>query len=468
MRFSQLGIPVVTEFPEFPHVGDSAYLSTGITTSYHYIFDGINWIQQTPAELITYEPSNYTPADDSLNSHLEAIDDALAGGGGGASALDDLTDVILTAPAISNFLKFNGADWVNSFIQWTDISGKPLTFAPAAHTHPASDVVSGTFDDARISESSVVQWDGSFSIAWAQLTGVPGTFAPSAHTHVLADVTDAGAMASQADAPVDGEQYVRLDGDWSRVAADSVTKTITQVAHGFTIGNAIYLNGSTWAKADRDADTSTATALVYSVTSANVFVAILSGWMTLTTGQWDAITGGSGGLVAGDHYWLSSTVGGITATQPTSGLAQHILTADSTTRAIVDIGEVTDVTVAPSVFSTIGASFDGQGSAVAAGSKTLPISIDYACTIVSVRAFADIATNAVFDIWVDTFANSPPTVADTITAADKPTLTAATKVEDTSIGTWSLNIAAGSVLIFNIDSCSAATKLGIQLKVTRT
>lgn len=43
------------------------------------------------------------------------------------------------------------------------------------------------------------------------------------------------------------------------------------------------------------------------------------GILVATTGQWDAITGLTGGLVAGDVYWLdAATAGKLTSTAPTS------------------------------------------------------------------------------------------------------------------------------------------------------
>ena len=37
-----------------------------------------------------------------------------------------------------------------SSVAWGDITGKPTTFAPSAHTHSASDITSGTLTIARI------------------------------------------------------------------------------------------------------------------------------------------------------------------------------------------------------------------------------------------------------------------------------------------------------------------------------
>ncbi len=71
------------------------------------------------------------------------------------------------------------SSWVPT---WSEVSGKPSTFTPATHSHPTSDITSGTFADARISQSSVTQHQGALSIAWSQITGEPSTYAPSAHS----------------------------------------------------------------------------------------------------------------------------------------------------------------------------------------------------------------------------------------------------------------------------------------------
>ena len=44
-----------------------------------------------------------------------------------------------------------------AYSDWNRMKNKPTTFTPSTHTHAASDITSGTFLDARISESSVTQ-----------------------------------------------------------------------------------------------------------------------------------------------------------------------------------------------------------------------------------------------------------------------------------------------------------------------
>lgn len=113
----------------------------------------------------------------------------------------------------------------------------------------------------------------------------------------------------------------------------------------------------------------------------------------------------------------------------------------------------------------VGVTIDGGGSAISTGVKGYT-SIPKSGTITKVRLLADVNGNAVMDIWKDTFANYPPTVADTITAAAKPTLAAANKYEDTTLTGWTTAVTAGDVLGFNVDSAATITRLTLELEIT--
>ena len=62
-------------------------------------------------------------------------------------------------------------------VDWADVAGKPSTFTPS--NHAASKVTSGTFANARISQSSVTQHQGALSIAASQITGLPDPNTPA-------------------------------------------------------------------------------------------------------------------------------------------------------------------------------------------------------------------------------------------------------------------------------------------------
>jgi hypothetical protein len=115
---------------------------------------------------------------------------------------------------------------------------------------------------------------------------------------------------------------------------------------------------------------------------------------------------------------------------------------------------------------TIGITIDGGGSAITTGLKGF-IEIPYACTITRVTMLADQSGSAVVDVWKDTYANYPPTDADTITASAVPTISAATKSQDATLTGWTTSVSAGDIIGFNVDSASTITRLTITLKTTR-
>lgn len=108
-----------------------------------------------------------------------------------------------------------------------------------------------------------------------------------------------------------------------------------------------------------------------------------------------------------------------------------------------------------------------------AGGEVLPTGVlgdcqvPFACTITGVTLLADQTGSCVVDIWKDTFANYPPTNADTITAAAKPTISASNKYTDAVLSGWNTAIVALDTLRFNLDSNSSITRLAIILRVRR-
>ncbi len=111
---------------------------------------------------------------------------------------------------------------------------------------------------------------------------------------------------------------------------------------------------------------------------------------------------------------------------------------------------------------------DGQGVVITTGIKGYKY-IPRACTIIAATIYSDNASpvtgSIVFDVWRDVQANYPPTVADTITASDKPTLTSGIFSQDTTLTGWSASLAVGDFLGFNVDSVSSLTKVVLELSV---
>lgn len=108
----------------------------------------------------------------------------------------------------------------------------------------------------------------------------------------------------------------------------------------------------------------------------------------------------------------------------------------------------------------------GNGAVLATG-VIGDILVKHACTITAVTMLGDQSGSAVVDIWKDTYANFPPTILDTITASALPTISTATKSQDATLTGWTVSVAAGDVLRFNLNSVTSITRLGIFLTVKR-
>ena len=194
---------------------------------------------------------------------------------------------------------------------------------------------------------------------------------------------------------------------------------------------------------------------------------------------------------------LFVTTAGVARLVDTAGAVADIgLADDSVTNAKIAAGAVTDVEVhalnkdgvaaIPSM-RTLGSTSvqaaagnhahaaalaftfgDGTNAIVAASEPDQWVEIPFAGTITGWRLGADASGSIVLDLWKDTYANYPPTVADTITAAAKPTLSSAIKATSSALTGWTTAVAAGDWLRVHVDSATTVRRVVLSLSVTRT
>ncbi len=115
---------------------------------------------------------------------------------------------------------------------------------------------------------------------------------------------------------------------------------------------------------------------------------------------------------------------------------------------------------------SFGITIDGGGSAITTGVKGY-VEIPYDGTITGWTILGDVSGSCVIDVWKDTYANFPPTVADTIAGSEKPTLSSAIKNEDLTLTTWTTSVTAGDIIGFNVDSASTVTRVTLSIKITK-
>lgn len=110
---------------------------------------------------------------------------------------------------------------------------------------------------------------------------------------------------------------------------------------------------------------------------------------------------------------------------------------------------------------------DGGGSAITTGIKG-DLLVPYNCTVLGWDILADTSGSIVVDVWKDTYANFPPTVANTIAGTEKPTLSSATKNQDIALSSWTTALTRNDILRFNVDSASTVTRVTLSLRIKRT
>src|SRR5262245_9047207 len=126
-------------------------------------------------------------------------------------------------------------------------------------------------------------------------------------------------------------------------------------------------------------------------------------------------------------------------------------------------------TVSPVAGTRAGALCFTLGDGVNAITATEPdqwVEVPRALTVTSWRLLADAAGSIVVDVWRDSYANAPPTVADSIAASAKPTLAAAQKNQDVILTGWTKTLAAGDWLRVHVESAATCKRVVLSLGVT--
>jgi hypothetical protein len=162
--------------------------------------------------------------------------------------------------------------------------------------------------------------------------------------------------------------------------------------------------------------------------------------------------------VAGGAYKVTATSGSFTAEWTWVGIG---------TSSEYDFVDLTDYVDAAVEAAGVGLVIDNGGSAIDTGIKG-DIVIPFDCNIAEWTLLADQSGSIVFDIWKDTYANFPPVVGDSITASAKPTISAATKGQSSTLTGWTVACTAGDILRLNVDSVSTIQRVTIFLTLERT
>jgi len=324
---------------------------------------------------------------------------------------------------------------------------------------------------------------GRATVALAYGTSA-GTPAEGNHTHTSAGITDfATAVDERARDAVGTALTDSTSIDFTvNDGADTITAAVIYGGSGGDSGTA-----ATAARSDHNHDLTNLTNALEFIQDA-INSTVVDG-IALTKSYNDALGQytldvdlgtGSGQAAAGNHTHTSSGVTDFTeAAQDATGA----MVANSTSINLAYVDATPSLT-ATANFSGSGAAStiarsdhthtvtkslnfpfgdeDALGAVIATTARrTISIPVGWGtCTITRWRVLLDQSSTTTFDIWRDTYANYPPTNADSITASAKPGTSAATKNESTTLTGWTTTFTGGDVLTVEIEANNNA-KFGL-------
>jgi hypothetical protein len=142
--------------------------------------------------------------------------------------------------------------------------------------------------------------------------------------------------------------------------------------------------------------------------------------------------------------------------QPRTWVTLELVTATIMNAHVRDMFNA--IAVAKGALLTIG---DFAGAPITTGVRGW-FRIPFGIRITAWSLLADVSGSIQLDVWRTTYALFAPGVhpvaADSIAGAEKPTLVAAAKNEDTLLTTWSTDVNAGEVIAVNVDSTGGTIK----------
>jgi hypothetical protein len=181
--------------------------------------------------------------------------------------------------------------------------------------------------------------------------------------------------------------------------------------------------------------------------------------------------GGGGGAVPTTTEFSDDVFKIFDNTDPTKEIKfQASNITASTTRTItmadadVDLAAVNSGLTRTIVIPIIGAA----GGAIVSGLQDAVVMTEFAGTIQKATLLAKETGSIVIEVWKDSYANYPPTIADKISASAPPTLSSSNKSQDSTLTGWTKTFLAGDIFKININSASTVTYVTLILtcKVT--
>lgn len=248
------------------------------------------------------------------------------------------------------------------------------------------------------------------------------------------------------------------------------TADVILYASGTTINSIIPIG---WDRVARTGDTMTGTLYAPSISATTITainylglptdIRVTGGTYSSGTATFTNNTGGTfnvtGFSTGGGTDFTGGTVTG--ATNFTGGLTANTISATTLTATTI-YGNGANIT---GITGSFGITVDGSGSVLTTGVKGFLV-MPYNATITGWDIIGNTTGNCVFDIWKSS-GLTIPTVINTITGSEKPTLNSQQVNSDNTLSSWSTDVFINDIIAFNVDSASTLSRVNLIIKVIK-
>lgn len=517
VRWSSIGDapanPTVTPGYYTKTESDARYIqdSTGTTLGDLLVYDGSDFVR-----LPVGSDGQILTADSTASNGVE-----WATGSGGATDLDDLSDVTITTPTELQALIYDGSEWVNG---WPEVkmiqvrNDEGSTIPAGAPLYSKGEIGGSNRILVGIADANDSAKMPCIGIAYAEMN----TTTTQDSFGVVSGVYNADLNGGFTGLSVGDTVYVKNWTGTPTSASDVLTTTrpTDGTEEVQNVGIILKTNGTTIqgllvSAIGRSNDIPNAEITTNSADADYVYIDDGNAWKKITPANLgigagdvsaasniadNAIVKGDGGAkgvqasgitcddsnnvsgignitltgtvdgrdVATDGSKLDGIATGATANQTDAYLlsrANHTGTQTASTISDFDTEVSDSIDNSQAALTAITLTIDGAGSAITAGALGKFPTVPYSGEIESVEVAADQSGSIVIDIWKA--ADAIPTNANSITGSSPATLSSAQRSQDETLTGWTTSIAAGDVLGFEVDSASTVTEVTLTIKVKK-